>query len=126
MKAGALDFSSSNAILPFLALAIADNAIFLLNLESTFLLGAHAEMVRGILATRQRHLQADGKMGRMPSGPTTHFLDPSRSRNAWSIVVRSDSATNRSASRKLLFPEPLGPTSSIRGPSATSHSRMLL
>jgi hypothetical protein len=40
--------------------------------------------------------------------------------------VRSESVTNRSASRKLLFPAPFGPTRKVNGPSLTSHAARLL
>ena len=65
-------------------------------------------MVRGILATRQRHLQADGKMGRMPSGPTTHFLDPSALTQC--LVHRRSQRLSHKPQRiqKIALPEPFG------------------
>src|ERR1019366_8057701 len=51
---------------------------------------------------------------------------PPRSLSACSSDVRSESVTNRSASRKLLFPAPFGPTRNVNGPSLTSHAARLL
>ena len=46
--------------------------------------------------------------------------------NALSIEDLSASATKRSASRKLLFPEPFGPTRNESCASETSQAAMLL
>jgi hypothetical protein len=50
---------------------------------------------------------------------------PPRSRSAWSSELWSESEISRSASSVLLFPEPLGPTRNMTGPSVRSQAAML-
>ena len=67
------------------------------------------------LDIEQRSLPLMGIGNAGASRSVTHrcrssLLIPPRSCSAWSIEKRSESAMKRSASRKLLFPDPLGPT----------------
>ncbi len=45
---------------------------------------------------------------------------------AFAKFVLSASDTNRNASRKLLLPDPFGPTKQVKSPKVTSQAAMLL
>ena len=60
------------------------------------------------------------------SNAAAEFEDQSGHAVSLKCDVRSASATNRNASRKLLLPEPFRPTSTVNGPSSTSQFARLL
>ena len=61
------------------------------------------------------------------AGPAPDLVDPAPvAQRMIQPSARSESATNPIASRKLLFPEPFGPTRNVSCAGDTSHAAILL
>ena len=87
-------------------------------------LRCHEERVMAA-GTGRSNVETNTELRRARAEPIQHVVDAAAIQQDIPNDRRSASATNRRASRKLLLPDPLGPTRTDSGGGRTSHAAIL-